>query len=252
MATSNRNLFPHSYQGNVDSSSIMFISYYLLMQGLRGILVRPRKKTNMSLTIKVYCKKVSKDLIPKMMNRLNDYDMVVSVHPDFKFDAEEDSGYLPFKFRLKDPRLSILKDKELKSGFELYIDEFDLHTEKENLKPKMSFFDKLLGKKQMAGLIVNGRDPRAADERPQALPPRKGKLHLMRLLETLARVDLIDHAGLASLIQEQRYRLAWGTTLIVITGSANHELLDELYQARRSGQNAILILVGAVARYGRR
>lgn len=149
MATSNRNLFPHSYQGNVDSSSIMFISYYLLMQGLRGILVRPRKKTNMSLTIKVYCKKVSKDLIPKMMNRLNDYDMVVSVHPDFKFDAEEDSGYLPFKFRLKDPRLSILKDKELKSGFELYIDEFDLHTEKENLKPKMSFFDKLLGKKQM-------------------------------------------------------------------------------------------------------
>jgi uncharacterized protein (DUF58 family) len=102
----------------------------------------------------------------------------------------------------------------------------------------------ILGKKQMAGLIVNGRDPLAADERPQTLPPRKGKLHLMRLLETLARVDLIDHAGLASLIQEQRYRLAWGTTLIVITGSANQELLDELYQARRSGQNSLVILAG--------
>jgi uncharacterized protein (DUF58 family) len=102
----------------------------------------------------------------------------------------------------------------------------------------------ILGKKQMAGLMVNGRDPLAADERPQTLPPRKGKLHLMRLLETLARVDLIDNARLASLIQEERYRLAWGTTLIVITGSANQELLDELYQARRSGQNSLVILAG--------
>jgi hypothetical protein len=32
--------------------------------------------------------------------------------------------------------------------------------------------------------------------------------------------------------------------LIVITGSASPELLDELYQARRSGQNAIVILAG--------
>jgi uncharacterized protein (DUF58 family) len=102
----------------------------------------------------------------------------------------------------------------------------------------------IVGKKQMVGLMVNGRDPLAADDRPQALPPRKGKLHLMRLLETLARVDLITNARLASLIQEQRYRLAWGTTLIVITGSANPELLDELYQARRSGQNSLLILAG--------
>jgi hypothetical protein len=32
--------------------------------------------------------------------------------------------------------------------------------------------------------------------------------------------------------------------LIVITGSASDELLDELYLARRAGQNAILILAG--------
>jgi hypothetical protein len=102
----------------------------------------------MSLALKVYCKKVSKDMIPKIMKRLNDFDMVVSVHPDFKFDAEDDAGFLPFKFRLTNPPFDILKDKELKSGFELYIDEFDLQTEKENLKPKLSFFDKLLGKKQ--------------------------------------------------------------------------------------------------------
>lgn len=102
----------------------------------------------MSLALKVYCKKVSKDMIPKIMKRLNNFDMVVSVHPDFTFDADNDSGFLPFKFRLTKPHLDILKDKELKSGFELYIDEFDLQAEKENLKPKLSFFDKLLGKKQ--------------------------------------------------------------------------------------------------------
>ncbi len=101
----------------------------------------------MSLAYKVYCKKVSKDMVPKIMKRLNDFDMVVNVHPDFKFDAEEDAGFLPFKFRLTNPPFDVLKDKELKSGFELYIDEFDLQTEKENLKPKLSFFDKLLGKK---------------------------------------------------------------------------------------------------------
>ncbi len=87
-------------------------------------------------------------MIPKIMKRLNDFDMVVSVHPDFKFDAEEDSGFLPFKFQFTKPYFDILNNKELMSGFEIYIDEFDLQEEKENLKPKLSFFDKLLGKKQ--------------------------------------------------------------------------------------------------------
>jgi hypothetical protein len=49
------------------------------------------------------------------------------------------------------------------------------------------------------------------------------------------------------MLQRQRYHLAWGTTLIVITGSAPDELLGELYQARRAGQNVLLILAGTVA-----
>ena len=98
--------------------------------------------------------------------------------------------------------------------------------------------------KQMVGLVVNGRDPLMADGRPQAVPPRKGKRHLMRLLETLARVDSIDQSPLAPLLQEQRYQLGWGTTLIVVTGRAEDELIHELYQARRGGQNALLILAG--------
>ena len=105
----------------------------------------------------------------------------------------------------------------------------------------------IVGKKQMVGMMVNGRDPLAADGKPQTLPPRKGKRHLMRLLETLARVESTENSALAPLIQAQRYQLGWGTTLMVITGQADAALIDELYQARRGGQNAVLILAGREA-----
>jgi uncharacterized protein (DUF58 family) len=102
----------------------------------------------------------------------------------------------------------------------------------------------IIGKKQIVGMLVNGRDPISTKSQPQAIPLRKGKPHLMRLLETLARSEVIDNSALVPLIQQQRYQLAWGTTLIVITGQTGDDLLDELYQARRKGQNAILILAG--------
>jgi uncharacterized protein (DUF58 family) len=102
----------------------------------------------------------------------------------------------------------------------------------------------IVNKKQIVGMIVNGRDPLTADGKSQSIPPRKGKAHLMRLLETLARVEIIENSPLVPLIHQQRYQLAWGTTLIVITGRIGDEVLDELYQARRSGQNAVLILSG--------
>jgi uncharacterized protein (DUF58 family) len=102
----------------------------------------------------------------------------------------------------------------------------------------------IVDKKQMVGMLVNGRDALTAGGRPQTIPPRKGKRHLMRLLETLARVEMTDDSALGPLIQQQRYQLAWGTTLIVITGTIGNEGLDELYQARRAGQNTVLILAG--------
>ena len=101
----------------------------------------------MSLSFVVYCNEVSPNLVPKLMKRLNDFDMVAEVHPDFRFDQESDSGFLPFKFQLKNPHHDMLRGKELKSGFELYIEDFDLGEEKESLKPKPGFFDRLRGKK---------------------------------------------------------------------------------------------------------
>jgi len=101
------------------------------------------------------------------------------------------------------------------------------------------------GKHQTVGLKINGLDAPTGGE-PQGLPPRKGQAHLVRILETLARAEMSEAASLGSLIQQQRCQLPWGTTLIVISGQAGQPVLDELHQARRAGQNALLILAGPV------
>ncbi|MFV0584771.1 MAG: hypothetical protein ACK5N4_22380 [Parabacteroides gordonii] len=100
----------------------------------------------MSLDISVYCKELTDDLMPKIVKRLNDYDMIVEVHPDVMFTNQ--TGFCPFKFQLTNPPAEILRGKVLVSGFELYVDDFDLAIAKEELKPKLGFWDKLLGKKQ--------------------------------------------------------------------------------------------------------
>lgn len=108
----------------------------------------------------------------------------------------------------------------------------------------------IVEKGQTIGLFTNGEDPLAIEGQAQFLPARRGKGHLMRVLETLARIQTIDSAALgrsenlAKQIQNQRVHLPWGTTLIVITGSVDDVLLDELHQARRAGQNAVIIISG--------
>lgn len=101
-------------------------------------------------------------------------------------------------------------------------------------------------KRQSAGLKIIGRDPQAIDETPPFMPPGKGKAHLMRMLEALARVEMTHEASLAAVIQRERILMPWGTTLLVITGQVEDDLLRELYQARRNGQNSLLILAGTV------
>ena len=112
----------------------------------------------------------------------------------------------------------------------------------------------IVEQKQRVGLLVNGRDPLAMDGKPPVVPPRKGKRHLMHLLEILARAESAEVPLLAPLIQAQRFQLAWGTTLVVITGLIGDPVLDELYQARRAGMNPLLILAGrdSVDEAGRR
>ena len=102
----------------------------------------------------------------------------------------------------------------------------------------------IIGKQQTVGLKINGQDPFAEGGIPQYLSPRKGQAQLMRMLEILARIQPVTQPSLTDVVRQQRHHLSWGTTLIVITGQAHDTLLDELYQARRAGQNVALILTG--------
>jgi uncharacterized protein (DUF58 family) len=104
------------------------------------------------------------------------------------------------------------------------------------------------GKKQSVGMLVNGADPLADDARPPALPPRKGRHHLMRLLDVLARVKLAEmDMPLPEVLRRELVSLPWGTTLVIITGLADEALFDALFQARRSGLDAVLVLTSPVA-----
>ncbi len=100
--------------------------------------------------------------------------------------------------------------------------------------------------KQSIGLVTNGVS--VVDEAAvQPILPRKGRAHLMRILETLAQAQMRDAAPLVELLQKQGPSLSWGTTIVVITGQADEALFDEIFQARRRGQNAVLIIAGRAA-----
>jgi uncharacterized protein (DUF58 family) len=104
----------------------------------------------------------------------------------------------------------------------------------------------IIGQRQAAGLSVNGADPIGTDGQPQMLPPRKGRAHLTRLLDVLARIRSIPTTPFVQLLQRETPHLPWGTTVILITGSVDDTLFDEIFRARRAGLNVVLILCGTV------
>jgi uncharacterized protein (DUF58 family) len=104
----------------------------------------------------------------------------------------------------------------------------------------------IIGQRQSAGLSVNGADPIGTEEKPQRLPPRKGRAHLTRLLDVLARIRSIPTTPFVQLLQREIPHLPWGTTAILITGAVDDALFDEIFRARRAGLNVVLILCGTV------
>jgi uncharacterized protein (DUF58 family) len=104
----------------------------------------------------------------------------------------------------------------------------------------------IMGKKQAVGLVTNGIDILGNETAPQPLPPRKGRVHLIRMLETLARIQITGKEPLLSLLHHNRFSLSWGTTLIIITGQVDKAMFDELFAAKRTGIDIVLILCGEV------
>jgi uncharacterized protein (DUF58 family) len=105
------------------------------------------------------------------------------------------------------------------------------------------------GKRQPIGLETNGFDPLEPDTRIHSLPVRKGTGHMMLLMEKLARMQLNDGESFIQMLRERGTHLAWGTTLLVITGTPDAVLFDELLHVRRMGLQSIVFLTAPVMRY---
>jgi uncharacterized protein (DUF58 family) len=107
----------------------------------------------------------------------------------------------------------------------------------------------IVSKRQSVGLFTNGFDPLAAEGISNKIPLAKGHSHLIRILETLGRIEIGDKVSIYEMVQQESPNLPWGTTLILITGNIDPQDLDVLFEARRRGQNAVLVLCGQVMNF---
>ncbi len=108
----------------------------------------------------------------------------------------------------------------------------------------------LVEMRQAVGLFTNGRDPfqeSIEGERPPSpeRPPRKGREHLMHLLDLLARIETAPASATVpflELLSRKSASLPWGSTVVVITAGEVDGLLDRLLALRRRGLFVLLLL----------
>ena len=95
------------------------------------------------------------------------------------------------------------------------------------------------------GLATEALDPLAHDRARFYLPARSERAQLINVLEVLARVQPVPAPPLADILRRERPRLAWGTTIVAITGHADEDLFDALAALRHGGFAVALVLVQA-------
>jgi len=93
------------------------------------------------------------------------------------------------------------------------------------------------------GLATEGWDPLSEEKTRFSLPPRAERSHLMRLLEILARIEVVEGTSFPDLLRQESVNLPWGATLAVIAGQESEQLFDRLVYLRRAGFALSLILV---------
>ena len=93
------------------------------------------------------------------------------------------------------------------------------------------------------GLATEAQDPLLEEQVRFFLPPGSERTHLMSLLEVLARAQVASGTSFLDLLRRESLRLAWGATLLVITGRESASLFDMLVYLRRAGFAVALVLV---------
>lgn len=107
----------------------------------------------MGMDINIYTKGLSADLIPKIKKRFADFHMEIEFHPEFKFDEQTDTGFLPIKLKVHSGHSKHYDsiDFEIMTGFELLFSNYDFDEElkstQQQVSPKesKSFLSKLFG-----------------------------------------------------------------------------------------------------------
>lgn len=110
----------------------------------------------------------------------------------------------------------------------------------------------LVEQRQAVSLLSNGRDPlrspaslagAATPDGPPSLPLRKGRAHLMHLLDLLARIEVAPEDSalpFLELLGRKSLGLPWGSTVVVVTSREVEGLLNTLLALRRRGLAVIL------------
>jgi uncharacterized protein (DUF58 family) len=104
----------------------------------------------------------------------------------------------------------------------------------------------LVEKRQAVGLFTNGRDPLATGPRVMpSLPLRKGREHLIHILDLLARIEVSpedEAASFFAVLSRKSQGLPWGSTVVIVTAREEEGLLNALLALRRRGLGVILAL----------
>ena len=101
-----------------------------------------------------------------------------------------------------------------------------------------------VSQKQAVGLTTNGVDGHTNNPTVQPIPSRKGRAQLIHILDLLARIQCTEAHPLTEMLNKETPRLPWGTTIVIITGSIDDALFDEIFQIQRRGQNVVMIIAG--------
>jgi len=112
-----------------------------------------------------------------------------------------------------------------------------------------SFAAHLIEKRQPVGLAVLGMDAVTEQVGLQVIAPVRGRDHLMRLLETLARAELASTHPFVETLDQASAKLGWGSTVVIITPGESPHLVEALLQLRRRGVQAQLIVTDPLAAF---
>lgn len=148
--------------------------------------------------------------------------------------------------KLYEPSISLVSSIFLNLNAEDYAYKTRMPSTELAIVVAASIANWMIDKKQTVGLVTNGKEPHENGGDVQPLPPRKGRSHLMRLLEILARIEMVDERPIIGHLRREIHHLPWGTTLIVITGQMDELTFDVLFQGRRLGLESMLVFCGPV------